>query len=118
RRGPRPACRRSAPRLLTPRLPFQTAPDQPCRGSPARLPRRHRRQGGGHRMNTGRITELASRGVVAVSGPDAATFLDNLFTTDASKAGDRAASFGALLTPQGKILFDFIVFPEAGRYLI
>ncbi len=69
-------------------------------------------------MNTGRIAELTSRGVVAVSGPDAADFLDNLFTTDASRAGDGVAAFGALLTPQGKILFDFIVFHETGRYLI
>lgn len=69
-------------------------------------------------MGNGRIAELANRGVVAVSGPDAAAFLDNLFTTDASAAGDGKAVFGALLTPQGKILFDFIVFRDGERFLL
>ncbi len=69
-------------------------------------------------MSSGRIAELSSRGVVAVSGPDAAGFLDNLFTADASKAGDGRAVYAGLLTPQGKILFDFIVFAEGERTLV
>jgi folate-binding protein YgfZ len=69
-------------------------------------------------MSSGQIAELSNRGVVAVSGPDAAGFLDNLFTSDASKAGDGRAVYGGLLTPQGKILFDFIVFAEGERTLI
>lgn len=69
-------------------------------------------------MGSGRITELSHRGVVAVSGPESAAFLDNLFTSDASKAGDGRAVYGGLLTPQGKILFDFIVFSDGDRYLI
>ncbi len=69
-------------------------------------------------MGDGRIADLAGRGVVAVSGADAASFLDNLFTTDASAAGDGKAVFGALLAPQGKILFDFIVFRDGERFLI
>lgn len=69
-------------------------------------------------MSSGRIAELSGRGVVAVRGPDAASFLDNLFTTDVSKAGDGNAVYGGLLTPQGKILFDFIVFADGERYLI
>ncbi len=69
-------------------------------------------------MGNGRIAELTSRGVVAVDGPDAASFLDNLLTTDASRAGDGRAAYGALLSPQGKILFDFIVFRDDTRFLI
>lgn len=69
-------------------------------------------------MSTARIAELPERGVVAVSGPDAGSFLDNLFTTDATSAGDGKAVFGALLSPQGKILFDFIVFRDGERFLI
>ena len=53
---------------------------------------------------------LADRGVVRVSGEDAKTFLDNLVTCDLDKVSPQAARLGALLTPQGKILFDFIVF--------
>ena len=65
---------------------------------------------------------LADRGVVRVSGEDAKTFLDNLITCDLDRVSSHSARLGALLTPQGKILFDFIVFqaPEeigGGYYL-
>ncbi|NIX76773.1 YgfZ/GcvT domain-containing protein [Microvirga terricola] len=53
---------------------------------------------------------LADRGVVRVSGEDAKTFLDNLVTCDMHRVSPQTARLGALLTPQGKILFDFIVF--------
>lgn len=53
---------------------------------------------------------LADRGVVRVSGEDAKTFLDGLLTCDIDRITPEASRFGALLTPQGKILFDFIVF--------
>ncbi len=65
---------------------------------------------------------LADRGVVRVSGEDAKTFLDGLVTCDLDRITPQQARFGALLTPQGKILFDFIVFEappeiEGGYYL-
>ncbi|QFU15870.1 YgfZ/GcvT domain-containing protein [Microvirga thermotolerans] len=53
---------------------------------------------------------LPDRGVVKVSGEDARTFLDGLLTCDMDRVSPRRARLGALLTPQGKILFDFIVF--------
>jgi len=61
---------------------------------------------------------LTDRGVVRVRGEDAKTFLDGLFTCDIGRVQPGAPRFGALLTPQGKILFDFIAFEapqEAGR---
>jgi folate-binding protein YgfZ len=65
---------------------------------------------------------LADRGVVRVSGEDAKTFLDNLITCSLDRVSPEAARFGALLTPQGKILFDFLVFqaPEeiGGAYYL
>jgi folate-binding protein YgfZ len=65
---------------------------------------------------------LQDRGVVRVSGEDAKTFLDNLVTCDLDKISPGAARLGALLTPQGKILFDFLIFEapaeiEGGYYL-
>jgi hypothetical protein len=54
------------------------------------------------------ITRLAGRGVVAVEGPDAVGFLQGLITNDVEALAPGAARFAALLTPQGKILFDFI----------
>jgi tRNA-modifying protein YgfZ len=53
---------------------------------------------------------LADRGVVRLSGEDAKSFLDNLITCDLDRVSAHTARLGALLTPQGKILFDFIVF--------
>lgn len=63
-------------------------------------------------------TELSDRGVVAVSGPDAAHFLHNLVTTNVETLAVGAARYGALLTPQGKVQFDFIIFGAPGRYFI
>jgi len=51
---------------------------------------------------------LPDRAVIKVSGPQAASFLDGLVTCDLEPGGDGPPRFGALLTPQGKILFDFI----------
>ncbi|MGO4572991.1 CAF17-like 4Fe-4S cluster assembly/insertion protein YgfZ [Microvirga sp. 2TAF3] len=53
---------------------------------------------------------LSDRGVVRVYGEDAKSFLDGLITSDLDRVSPQAARLGALLTPQGKILFDFIVF--------
>ena len=52
---------------------------------------------------------LKDRALISVSGPDAEHFLQNILTTDldALRAGE--AKPGALLTPQGKILFDFLI---------
>ncbi len=52
---------------------------------------------------------LAERGVVRLSGHDAKTFLNGLVTTDITKLAPGKARFGALLTPQGKIVADFLV---------
>jgi folate-binding protein YgfZ len=52
---------------------------------------------------------LPDRGVVKVAGLDARTFLNGLLTTDVAKVTPDEARFGALLTPQGKIIVDCIV---------
>jgi folate-binding protein YgfZ len=56
---------------------------------------------------------LADRGVVRVAGEDAKTFLDGVLTCDLDRVTTERPRFGALLTPQGKILFDFILFAAA-----
>ena len=52
---------------------------------------------------------LPDRGVVKVAGAEARTFLNGLLTTDVTKVTPEQARFGALLTPQGKIIVDCIV---------
>ncbi len=52
---------------------------------------------------------LLDRGVVKVTGEDARKFLNGLVSSDMGKVGPGAARYAALLTPQGKIIVDFIV---------
>ncbi len=58
---------------------------------------------------------LPDRGVVKVSGEDARKFLNGLVTADMGKVAPDAPAFAALLTPQGKILFDFIIVEATGE---
>ncbi|KAA3450875.1 folate-binding protein YgfZ [Mesorhizobium sp. SARCC-RB16n] len=55
------------------------------------------------------FAQLKDRALISVSGPDAEHFLQNILTTDLDALGDGEAKPGALLTPQGKILFDFLI---------
>lgn len=55
------------------------------------------------------IAQLDDRALISVSGADAEHFLQNLVTTDLDALANGEAKPGALLTPQGKILFDFLV---------
>src|SRR5712691_1473650 len=52
---------------------------------------------------------LPDRGVVKVSGEDARNFLNGLVTTDVTRLAPGTGRFGALLTPQGKIVVDFLI---------
>lgn len=52
---------------------------------------------------------LPDRAVVAVTGPDAPSFLQGLLTCNVETLPEGEARLGALLSPQGKILFDFLV---------
>ena len=58
---------------------------------------------------------LADRGVIKVTGEDARSFLNGLVTSDMDKVAVDRARYAALLTPQGKILFDFIVAEADGE---
>lgn len=62
---------------------------------------------------------LPSRHLIRISGADAANFLHGLITTDIESLPEATARPGALLTPQGKILFDFMIWKDVdGSYLI
>jgi tRNA-modifying protein YgfZ len=52
---------------------------------------------------------LPDRGVVKVSGEDARNFLNGLVTSDLTGLKPGLGRFGALLTPQGKIIADFLI---------
>jgi folate-binding protein YgfZ len=65
---------------------------------------------------------LPDRGVVKVSGADARGFLNNLITAELAEVKPGMARFGALLTPQGKIVADFLIteasLEDGGGFLI
>ncbi|GKX32904.1 MAG: aminomethyltransferase [Rhizobiaceae bacterium MnEN-MB40S] len=54
-------------------------------------------------------TTLENRGLVHIHGPDAETLLQDVITCDLLSLEPGVARQGALLTPQGKIMFDFLV---------
>lgn len=56
-----------------------------------------------------RIAHLKSRAVIAVGGPDWRSLLQGLITQDVETLGPGDLRFGALLTPQGRLLFDLFV---------
>jgi len=52
---------------------------------------------------------LPSRALIAVGGPAWRDFLQNLLTQDVASLAPGEARFGALLTPQGRLLHDMII---------
>ena len=61
---------------------------------------------------------LPERGVLALSGPEAASFLQGLVSSDLDRISGGQAGYGALLTPQGKFLFDFLILRAADTVLL
>ena len=65
---------------------------------------------------------LPDRGVVKVAGDDARRFLNGLVTNDMAKVAPGNPRFAALLTPQGKIIVDFIIAeapaPDGGGFFL
>jgi len=51
--------------------------------------------------------------MIEVAGADAQSFLQGLITNDAKQASPTRAIYAALLTPQGKVIHDFLVFAAA-----
>jgi hypothetical protein len=60
-------------------------------------------------MTTARIALLADRRVFSLGGRDAEKFLQGLITNDMALLAKGDALYAGLLTPQGKLLFEFFV---------
>jgi hypothetical protein len=61
---------------------------------------------------------LGDRAVISVSGPETKTFLQGLITNDIDALAPDAPLYSALLTPQGKVLFDFFLNEHNGAVLL
>ncbi|MDB5532836.1 MAG: glycine-cleavage system protein [Hyphomicrobiales bacterium] len=59
-----------------------------------------------------------NRASIAVGGPEAEDFLQAIITTDLPSVGPNETWPGALLTPQGKIMFEFLIARAADGFVI
>lgn len=61
---------------------------------------------------------LTDRAVIALEGGEARNFLQGLVTNDLARLAPGTGLYAALLTPQGKILFDFLIAEGDGALLL
>ena len=61
---------------------------------------------------------LEDRGLLYLNGKDVKEFLQNLVTNDIEKVTNKMSCFAALLTPQGKYLFDFLIIKHKSGYFL
>jgi hypothetical protein len=61
---------------------------------------------------------LNDRAVLTVNGPEARAFLQGLITNDIQKLTADTPLYAAMLTPQGKVLFDFLLYERDGAILL
>ena len=69
-------------------------------------------------MEKDQIIILENRGLISITGDDAKEYLQNIITNDINKVTKINSIFAALLSPQGKYLFDFFVIKDSEGYLI
>jgi hypothetical protein len=69
-------------------------------------------------MPNARIALLTDRGVLSVTGQDAVKLLQGVITNDMEQLDNEGAVHTGLLSPQGKILFDFFITRAADGLLI
>lgn len=61
---------------------------------------------------------LETRGIIELSGEDCRSFLQDLVSNDIDRLGPAQAIYAALLTPQGKYLFDFFLVEHEDKILL
>lgn len=64
------------------------------------------------------FSKLENRSLITVGGEEAEAFLQGILTCNVEEIKENKAGFGGLLTPQGKILFDFYVIRSRGIFLL
>ena len=69
-------------------------------------------------MKKNNVYVLEDRGILYLNGENVKEFLQNLITNDIEKVTDEKSCFAALLTPQGKYLFDFLIVKHKGGYFL
>ena len=61
---------------------------------------------------------LEDRGLLYLNGEDVKEFLQNIITNNVEKVTNDMSCFAALLTAQGKYLFDFLIIKHKSGYFL
>jgi len=61
---------------------------------------------------------ITSKSFISIKGEDSIDFIQNIISNDIKKVADNNCIFASLLTPQGKFLFEFIIFKAKNIFLI
>lgn len=69
-------------------------------------------------MTARKISLLPNRSILKVSGTDVATFLQGLITNDIFKCTMTQSLYAAILTPQGRFLYDLFILKIEDGYLL
>ena len=65
-----------------------------------------------------KVSILNNRSVIKISGKDSLLFLNNIISSDLEKINHEELFITTLLSPQGKILFDFFIIKNEDCFLI
>ena len=69
-------------------------------------------------MKKNNVYILEDRGLLYVSGEDCKEFLQNIVTNNINKVDEKNSCYSALLTPQGKYLYDFNIIKHKSGYFL
>ncbi len=69
-------------------------------------------------MNKNNVYILEDRGLLYINGDDAKEFLQNIITNNIENVSENRSCFSALLTPQGKYLYDFIIIKHKSGFFL
>ena len=64
-----------------------------------------------------KLIKLSDRSILQVEGIDGEKFLQGIVTCNVEKIANKL-SYGSILTPQGKLLYDFIILRQNNNFLI
>ena len=69
-------------------------------------------------MNRSSVYILEDRGLLYINGEEAKIFLQNIITNNIEIVSENRSCFSALLTPQGKYLYDFIIIKHKSGFFL
>jgi len=69
-------------------------------------------------MEKNQIIILEDRGLIAVEGPEAKDFLQNIISNDVDKVSESISIFSGIFTPQGKYLYEFFIIKNSEGFLL